>query len=185
MQLVFIYGPPGVGKFSVARELSALTTFGLFHNHLTVNLAAVLYPFGTEPFFDMVRRYRLDFISEAVQANVDLIFTFVYSSPGDDAFVAEMLEPVEAGGGHVRFVRLTCTRDILLARVQDPQRHARGKLVDATVLAELLDKKHLGAAVPGRESLTIDTSDLPPNEAALQIASYYDLPVVSQRVANG
>ncbi len=38
MQLVYLYGPPGVGKLTVARELVALTGFKLFHNHLAVNL---------------------------------------------------------------------------------------------------------------------------------------------------
>ncbi len=43
MRLVFIYGPPGVGKLTVARELAALTGFKLFHNHLTVVCTAVAF----------------------------------------------------------------------------------------------------------------------------------------------
>ncbi len=35
MQLVFLYGPPGVGKLTVGNALSALTGYKLFHNHLT------------------------------------------------------------------------------------------------------------------------------------------------------
>ena len=38
MRLVVLYGPPGVGKLTVGTELSELTGFKLFHNHLTVNL---------------------------------------------------------------------------------------------------------------------------------------------------
>jgi hypothetical protein len=36
MDLVFLYGPPAAGKFTVGRELAAITGFGLFHNHLTL-----------------------------------------------------------------------------------------------------------------------------------------------------
>jgi AAA domain-containing protein len=175
MQLVFIYGPPGVGKLSVGRELAALTGFGLFHNHLTLDLAVVLYPFGSEPFRRLVRRYRLEFIAEAVQANVDLVYTFVYNKPDDDAFMAELLEPVRASGGHVRFVRLTCARAVLLARVEDASRRARGKLVDPAVVAELLDKRNMEATVPGGDSLSIDTTHLAPDEAAVRIAQHYAL----------
>ena len=38
MKLVILYGPPGVGKLTVGRELAARTGFKLFHNHLTVDL---------------------------------------------------------------------------------------------------------------------------------------------------
>jgi len=34
--LVFIVGPPAVGKMTVGRELSSLTGFPFFHNHLTI-----------------------------------------------------------------------------------------------------------------------------------------------------
>ena len=40
MTLVFIYGPPGVGKLTTARALAELTGFRVFHDHLTVNLVA-------------------------------------------------------------------------------------------------------------------------------------------------
>ncbi len=35
--LVYLYGPPAVGKLTVATELQRLTGFRLFHNHLTVD----------------------------------------------------------------------------------------------------------------------------------------------------
>ena len=34
MKLVFIYGPPAVGKLTVAKELAALTGFKVFHNQV-------------------------------------------------------------------------------------------------------------------------------------------------------
>ncbi len=44
MRLVFIYGPPGVGKLTVATALATLTGYRLCHNHLTVNLVTALFP---------------------------------------------------------------------------------------------------------------------------------------------
>ena len=48
MRLVFVYGPPGVGKLTVARELAGRTGFKLLPNHLTANLASALYPHGSD-----------------------------------------------------------------------------------------------------------------------------------------
>jgi replication-associated recombination protein RarA len=46
MKLLFLYGPPAVGKLTVAREVSALTGYRLFHNHLTVNLTLAVFDFA-------------------------------------------------------------------------------------------------------------------------------------------
>ncbi len=43
MQLVFLYGPPGVGKYTIGLELAARTGFRLLHNHLTVNLVSAVF----------------------------------------------------------------------------------------------------------------------------------------------
>ena len=53
MNLIFMYGPPGVGKLTVARELSQLTGYKLFHNHLVVNLVYAVFDFKTKPFVEL------------------------------------------------------------------------------------------------------------------------------------
>jgi hypothetical protein len=99
MRLLFIYGPPAVGKLSVAREVVALTGLRLFHNHLTVDLVASVFPFGSEPFGRLVQAMRRTMIAEAARQDVDLSFTFVYAAGKDDAIVRELIEPVQANGG--------------------------------------------------------------------------------------
>jgi replication-associated recombination protein RarA len=47
MNLIFLYGPPGVGKLTVAQELAGMTGYKLFHNHLTVDLVYAVFDFGT------------------------------------------------------------------------------------------------------------------------------------------
>jgi len=34
MNLVFLYGPPAAGKYTIGRELASLTGLALFHNIL-------------------------------------------------------------------------------------------------------------------------------------------------------
>jgi ATP-dependent 26S proteasome regulatory subunit len=79
MKLVFIYGAPGTGKFTVARELAQLTGYRLFHNHLTVDLAQTLFDFGTPEYLEYVRFLRRDAFERAAKQRVSLIFTFWYS----------------------------------------------------------------------------------------------------------
>lgn len=51
MNMIFIYGPPAVGKLTVAEELAKITGYKLFHNHLTQDLAREIYPeFGPQRF---------------------------------------------------------------------------------------------------------------------------------------
>jgi len=79
MKLIFIYGPPATGKLTVARELSKLTGYKIFHNHLTADLVSSFFPFGTKAYSDLVARIRLDLIETAAKNKVrGVIFTFVY-----------------------------------------------------------------------------------------------------------
>ena len=175
MRLLFLYGPPAVGKLSVAREVAALTGFKLFHNHLTVDLVASVFPFGSEPFGRLVQSMRRTLIAEAAVQDVDLIFTFVYAAGEDDIVVEELISPVKACGGAVLFVQLRCNRDELLARVQRDSRREHGKLTDPTRLAELLDRYQLDQPVPFGDSLCLDTGHLTAAEAAARIVAQYGL----------
>jgi tRNA uridine 5-carbamoylmethylation protein Kti12 len=80
VKLVILYGPPGTGKLTVARELSRLTGLKLFHNHLTVDLAASLFTHGGPEYMAYVRHLRCEAFERAAKANVSLVFTFWYSS---------------------------------------------------------------------------------------------------------
>ena len=79
MKLVFIYGLPGTGKLTVARALAKLTGDRLFHNHLTVDLAASLFAHGSPEYMEYVRSLRLEAFARAAAAKVDLVFMFWYS----------------------------------------------------------------------------------------------------------
>ncbi len=177
MKLVFIYGPPAVGKLTVAKELLKLTGFKVFHNHLTIDLVKSIFEWGEGPFWELVDRFRLELVKAATEANIPgVIFTFVYAKTHDDGFVRRIVKVVEKGGGEVCFVRLQCERKELLRRLRNPSRREFQKMNKAASLRSLLARFDLFADVPHPNNLVIDNTDLSARRAARMIADHYRLP---------
>jgi shikimate kinase len=176
VKLLFLYGPPAVGKLTVAQELATLTGFKLFHNHVTVDLALEYFDFGTPGFGRIVDSVRLTVLEVAASEGLNgVIFTFVYGAGIDDPFVDEVIQVVETHGAEVLFVRLSCDPDTLVARVVTPERERYRKLRSAEALRELMERHDLFSPVPHRESLSIDTGHATPPEAARRIAAHFGL----------
>ena len=76
MNLIFIYGPPAVGKLTVAKQLEKLTDYKIFHNHITIDFALPIYEYGTKEFIEFNERLRLQFFKEAIKANAYAIISF-------------------------------------------------------------------------------------------------------------
>ena len=83
MKLVFLYGPPALGKLTVAKELSKLTGFKIFHNHLTIDLVKDFFTFGTDKFWKYNTFFRKEFLKIAAKEDLDLIYTFCYAKSFD------------------------------------------------------------------------------------------------------
>jgi chloramphenicol 3-O-phosphotransferase len=175
MRLVLLYGPPGVGKLTIGRQLAEMTGFKLFHNHLTVNAVEAVFPRGTDSWQRLIRAMRCLMVAEAARAGVDVVMTFALGA-GEGAARA-YVEAAESNGGRVHLVRLTCADEVLLTRVGAAERAALGKLTDPARLRELLDSSHRPRELGFGESLTIDTTDTAPAEAARRIVEHYGLPV--------
>lgn len=171
MKLVFLHGAPAVGKLTVARELANLTGFRLFHNHLTVDLVSSLFPFGSEPFVRLRERIWLDAFAEAAQNDVSLIFTFNPERTVRERFVPDAVDVVEAAGGKVIFVELTCGEDELERRIEDASRKEFGKLAS---VEQYLTLKDAGAfqfpKLPN--GISLDTTNKSPADNGRLISEY-------------
>lgn len=176
MNLVFIYGPPGVGKLSVAQELARLTGYKLFDNHVSIRCAESVFDFGTKPFGKVVGQIRMAVFEEAARARISLVFTFVYACPEDTPFVERVCELVEGLGGRILLARLSCAREELERRLPHPERARVGKLASLDTLREVTSRYDIFSPIPGRESLEIDNTSLAPAEVAGLIISHYHLP---------
>src|SRR6201986_4561558 len=96
MNLVFIYGPPGVGKLSVARELGRATGYKLFDNHVSIACAESVFDFGPKPFGRVVDVVQTTVVEEAASTLVALVGTFGYANPEDKPFVEPGFDLVES-----------------------------------------------------------------------------------------
>lgn len=170
MQLVFIHGPAACGKLTVATELAALTGLRLFHNHLTVDLAASLFDFGSEPFKRLRESIWLESFREAAEHGQSLVFTFHPESTVDPGFPERAESAIRRYGGEVVFVELTCSESEIERRVESQSRARYGKLQSLTRYRALRDSGAFAFPPLPAPALRIDTSVTPPRDAARQIA---------------
>jgi chloramphenicol 3-O-phosphotransferase len=170
MWLVFLHGPPGVGKLTVGRELQRLTRYHLFHNHLVVDLLESVFEFGSPPFIELREQIWVRTFREAARHDISLIFTFAPERTVRERFPADAEEAVKSEGGRVLFVSLTCPEQELEQRLQDSSRSAFKKLTSPKQYREL----RAGGAFEFpklRADLEIDTGSLSPKMAAERICA--------------
>jgi chloramphenicol 3-O-phosphotransferase len=171
MKLIFLYGTVAAGKLTVARHLSSLTGFALFHNHLIVDAVGAVFPFGSQSFVRLRERFWLDVFSEAAAARRSLIFTFAPENTVTPDFPDRVQSVIRAAGGEVCFVRLIVSDEEQERRVSDPSRSRHGKLTSAAMLRQLRPVFHSAEARMPEPAITVDTGTVRPEEAALTIAN--------------
>ena len=184
MKLVFIYGPPAVGKLTVATELAKLTGFKLFHNHVWIQFVQSIFQFGTRTFLRLTDKFRLEMLEEASKEKVDTIFTFVYGKGTDDPFVRNVIHRVKLHGGRVCFVRLYCDIEELAKRVKAKDRRRMGKISTKLMLRGVLKKYDMASEVPFQSSVSIGTTDISPKRVAELVAWHYRLRPLKQGLPN-
>ena len=175
MKLVLIYGQPATGKLTVAKELSKLTGYKIFHNHLTADLASSIFPFGTKEYSDLVAKIRLDSIETAAKNKVKgLLFTFAYGvetygGKTDDSFVRQVVAKVRKYNGKVVLIKIVCEEKELRRRLTHPSRKTFNKLSSIKVLQSIRKKFDLNAVLPFGETHIIDNTKLSVKKTALMI----------------
>src|SRR5689334_16164642 len=117
--LVFIVGPPAVGKMTVGHEVARRTGLKLFHNHHTIDLALRFFAFGTPPFKRLVSEFRRRIMEEVAASDLPgMIFTYVwaFNHQSDHDTVEAFADIFRTQGGRVMYVELECAVDERLRR---------------------------------------------------------------------
>ena len=181
MRLIFIYGPPAVGKLTTARCVAESAGYALCHNHLTVDAVRPLFPEGddSEVRSDLLKTIRLEIIRTAARLNIDTVITLAYSGVVDDDFVDDIVAIVERYAGTVTFVQLYAPAEVLLLRATAKHRVDMGKISDPDRLRIQLGERDHYATMRYPRQLRIDTTELTPAESARRIVASLDEHAVS------
>ena len=179
MDLVYIYGPPAAGKYTLALEIARRTGFKLFHNHLTIDCVLPVFEFGSPPFWRLVHSIREGVIAEAARTETSMVFTTVYNHPESQPQTLRRFAAAEENGGRVCLVHLLCSKSLLEERVLAPHRGDMGKIATVEQLRTVMAANDVVSPIPGRESLRIDSSALSPTEAAALVIEAYGLTELS------
>jgi hypothetical protein len=181
VHLVMMFGPSAVGKMTVGRELSRLSGYPLFHNHMSIEPVLDVFPWGSPSFVRLTSELRRRVIEEALVAQLPgLIFTYVWAldDPTDREYVDWLTEPVRSAGERLDFVELYADQATRLAREGTELRleHKRSKRDLEATRRRLMqdDAAHqlstAGDFVYADQHLRLDNSLLTAVEAAELIA---------------
>jgi aminoglycoside N3'-acetyltransferase len=184
--MVFIVGPPAVGKMTVGTELARRTGLRLFHNHHTIDLVLRFFPFGSPPYSRLVREFRRRIVEEVAASDLPgLVFTFVWAfdQASDAAFVNELAQPFRDRGGRVCFVELEATQAERLLRNETAFRLSEKpfKRDVAASRRQLLadDEKYQlnshGKFAGRADYLSMDNTDVSPVDVAKRIIEHFGL----------
>lgn len=182
MKLVLLYGPPGVGKLTVAKALQKLTNFKLLHNHLVVDLCSSIFDRsapGREELNHLIRRSTYEIVSKS-GASGFIQTVMYYAGPRVEEcnrFYQGCVSMTKNAGDELCLVRLSCDQGTLERRVLDESRANTKKVNNVDKLRRILAEDLPCAEVPEwiAKGLHIDNTNLEPQETALLIQKFYNL----------
>ena len=185
--LLFVVGPPAVGKMTVGQAITERTGMRLFHNHISIELALRYFDYGT-PAFQRISGEIRRLVTEEVAASdlPGLVFTFVwaFNAPEDQALIDEYAKPFRERGARVLFVELEATQAERLKRNECVSRLAekpsmrdlkasRRRLLEADARYQL----NSDGRFDGRQDyLRINSTLLTPSQVAERVIEHFDLP---------
>jgi hypothetical protein len=116
--LLFVFGPPAVGKMTVGRAIADAGDFRLFHNHHMLEPLLDVFDYGTPPFNLLLEEFRMRVLEEAARSATDLVYTLVWGLdlPEDSAYIRRHLRPFHEAGQPIFFVELYADLDTRLVR---------------------------------------------------------------------
>ena len=176
MELVFLHGPPAVGKLTVAQKLGTLIPARVMDNHATIDLALKVFDFGTAEFWDLVYQLRLAMLDAAARSDLPyLITTACYAHPQDLPIVEGREDVMLSLAAALKPVHLTCPPTVLAERVVSAERGARGKINTVQGLNAYLARNAF-VPLPRPGCLVLNTETLSPDQAANEIALWLSRP---------
>lgn len=172
MKCVVLYGPPAVGKLTVARELAKKDNAHIFDNHKVIELIAPVVGGNDAELITLSYSLQLQILNAAMRlSHNDIIFPFTFSADlqPDIAFLQTVVEAGRAHNVKVDLVHLRAKHSVLLERTVEPSRQGTTKITDPLLLDNLLKTYDFDKPMPGDHAININTTHMTPAEVAQQI----------------
>jgi adenylate kinase family enzyme len=179
--VIYLFGFPAAGKYTLAKEIVAQTDARLIDNHLINNVIfSVIRPDGktklpqevwqfTRKVSDLVREAAVKLAS----AEENFIFTNALNEeyPPDHITYEKVLDVAKQRNALFVPVRLVCDLEVLQERIVSKDRHERMKMIDPEGIAEhyrnytVLNPDH-------KNKLELDVSNLAVQDAVSAILAH-------------
>ena len=188
MTLLFVWGPPAVGKMAVGRAIAESSDFRLFHNHATIEPLLDVFDYGTPAFLRLNGEMRHRILEEAAGADVNLVQTYAWAldEPEDAAAVEAYLQIFLDADREVRLVELYADLDTRLARNGTAYRLSEKKskrdLAWSDDNVRSLEQYQLNTGIPSvgdaviarHPHLRIDNTDRSPEDVAEEVLAWIE-----------
>jgi len=186
MKFVLIFGPGAVGKMTIGQELAKITDLKLFHNHMTIDLVANFFNYGTPEGRRLVELFRQEIFKSVAKSDLEgMIFTLIWAfdSQDDWDYVNNICSLFESNGAEIYFVELEADFDERHKRNNTPNRLEHKPTKRNLELSEKIfmsmETKWRANSLPGeitREKyVRINTTNLEPQESAKMIKDTFSL----------
>lgn len=182
MKLLILIGDSAVGKMTVGQELTRITPFRLFHNHMMIE--PVLEIFGA---FDggVIQRLREVIFEEFAKSDhYGMIFTFMWAfdMESDWAYIERVREIFGLPEEDVYYVELIAPQEVRLARNATDNRlkHKASKRdIDASNARLIRDDANyrcvsLPGEIPYPNYLRLENAEISAQEAARIIKEHFE-----------
>ncbi|MGV8150115.1 MAG: AAA family ATPase [Candidatus Woesearchaeota archaeon] len=176
MKLIIIYGPPAVGKLTVAKELAKIIGFKVFHNHLTLDVVQAVFTSQDRVFWSLTNELRLRVIEVAAQEKIKgIIYTSGYNGNSKDDVLEHMVRIMRKYNGEIFFARLTCDKKELFKRVRSEDRKKYTKTTTLVKLRRILPRWNNQRDYPHKNNLTLNNTSLSAKNIARKIKNHFQL----------
>lgn len=173
--IVYLTGKPGVGKYTIAKELAKNNNFIICDNHLVNNLifsllqynGHVKIPSFTWEFIERIWSQVFAFLSRFHEHSYVLTHN-LYESERDRRLYEQVEYMSDARGSLFVPIRLSITKEEHLKRVIQPERENRLK----TVNPEIIHDSTLLLSIIHPHLLELEVSHLCPEDAAEAIIAH-------------
>jgi len=175
MKLIIIHGATAVGKLTTAKELSKKTGYPVLHNHMTIDLAEKFFAFNSKPFNNLIRKIRLNIVSELLKQNCHgLIWTTGFpNTKSSHSFYKKLSDIMKKSNENINYVKLVCGFEEREKRVLSKDRKKYNK--DKIILDKKTKKLDLSIVTPIKNTLVINNTNLSAQNTALKIIKFFSL----------